>query len=82
MAGAWPAVAWLGLKGWRRMLRLKGCAVRRMMLKGWLLRRARLRLRGGDGAERGASGCDVASSTSGGVAQAALVSWSSELSGS
>ena len=47
MAGAWPAVAWLRLKGCRRRLRLKGCAARRLMLKGWLLRKARLRLRGG-----------------------------------
>ena len=47
LAGALPAVAWLVLKGWRRRLRLKGCAARRLMLKGWLLRRARLRLRGG-----------------------------------
>ena len=28
LAGAWPAVSWLGLKGWRR----------RLILKGWLLR--------------------------------------------
>ncbi len=34
LAGALPAVAWLGLKGWRRRLRLKSCAARRPMLRG------------------------------------------------
>ena len=79
MAGAWLAAAWLRLKGWRerlrlkgwrRRLRLEGCTAQRLMLKGWLRQRARLRGCAADGAKRcAASGCDVASS-SGGVAKA------------